>query len=76
MLDFVKRMIKERDELKEKINKLSKFYASAVEEELDITLEPEQIEAMAEQLEYMEKYYNVLCKRIGYFVDVEEEINE
>lgn len=76
MLDFVKRMIKERDELKERINKLSKFYESAIEEELDVTLEPIQIDAMGEQLEYMNKYYNVLCKRIGFFVDVEEEINE
>ena len=64
MKDFVKRMITERDELKERIDKLEKFI-NQVDNGNAKVLDYE-FDAMRGQLDYMEKYYVILNTRIGF----------
>lgn len=71
MKDFVKRMIKERDELYIKMEKLRTFY---VEEEENPALEmkPIELKMLWDQLQAMETYYRILNSRIGIHIEIEE----
>lgn len=71
MKDFVKRMIKERDELKERIDKAEDFYHKADNGD-DITLSRFEMEYLYEQIDYMKDYFRVLNTRIGYYAEIEE----
>lgn len=71
MKDFVKRMIKERDELKERIDKAEDFYHNA-QNSLTTVLSEFEMECLEEQIDYMKDYFRVLNTRIGYYAEVEE----
>ena len=71
MEDFVKRMITERDELKERIDKLFKFI-NQVDNGNAKVLDYE-FDAMRGQLDYMEKYYVILNTRIGFHTISDDE---
>lgn len=71
MEDFVKRMITERDELKERIDKLEKFI-NQVDNGNAKVLDYE-FDAMRGQLDYMEKYYVILNTRIGFHTISDDE---
>ena len=71
MKDFVKRMIKERDELKERIDKAEDFYHKADAGD-DVTLSRFEMEHLDEQIDYMKAYFRVLNTRIGYYTEIEE----
>lgn len=71
MKDFVKRMIKERDELKERIDKAEDFYYNA-QNSLTIVLSEFEMECLEEQIDYMKDYFRVLNTRIGYYAEIEE----
>lgn len=71
MEDFVKRMIKERDELKERIDKAEKFYHE-VDNSLSIYLSEFEMECLNEQIGYMKDYLKVLNTRIGFYAKIEE----
>lgn len=66
MEDFVKRMITERDELKERIDKLEDFISKV--KNGDVTVSKPELELLESQLEYMKKYYIVLDTRIGFHI--------
>ena len=70
MEDFVKRMIIERDELKERIDKLEKFI-NQVDNGNAKVLDYE-FDAMRGQLDYMEKYYVILNTRIGFHTTLDD----
>lgn len=71
MEDFVKRMITERDELKERIDKLEKFI-NQVDNGNAKVLDYE-FDWLTSQLEYMEKYYIILNTRIGFHTTLDDE---
>lgn len=71
MEDFVKRMIIERDELKERIDKLEKFI-NQVDNGNAKVLDYE-FDAMRGQLDYMEKYYVILNTRIGFHTTLDDK---
>ena len=71
MKDFVKRMIKERDELNERIDKAEAFYYDAVNSP-SIVLSGFEIECLEEQIDHMKEYFRVLNTRIGYYAEIEE----
>lgn len=66
MEDFVKRMITERDELKERIDKLEDFILKV--KNGDVIVSKPELELLESQLEYMKKYYIVLDTRIGFHI--------
>lgn len=74
MEDFVKRMITERDELKEKIDKL-KYFIDHVENGNAKVLDYE-FDALRAQLDYMEKYFVILNTRIGFHTTSQDEKEE
>lgn len=57
MEDWQKRLVEERKELGEKVEKLIKF--------LNENKECEDFDLLAEQLHYMTGYYEVLTKRVS-----------
>lgn len=71
MEDFVKRMITERDELKERIDKLKDFIDHV--ENGNAKVLDYEFDAMRGQLDYMEKYYVILNTRIGFHTISEDE---
>lgn len=71
MEDFVKRMITERDELKERIDKLEDFISKV--KNGDATVSEPELELLESQLEYMKKYYIVLDTRIGFHTTLDDE---
>lgn len=71
MEDFVKRMITERDELKERIDKLKKFI-NQVDNGNAKVLDYE-FDAMRTQLEFMERYFVILNTRIGFHTTLNDE---
>lgn len=71
MLDFVKRMIIERDELKERIDKAEAFYHKADSGD-DIILSRFEMECLYEQIDHMKDYFKVLNTRIGFYTGIEE----
>lgn len=60
MLQFVKRMVTEREDLEGKIRKLK-----AALENRDLHLNKEQVDLLNQQLEHMRGYHDTLCKRIA-----------
>lgn len=60
MLQFVKRMITEREDLEGKIKRLR-----AALENRDLHLGKEQVDLINQQLEHMSGYNDTLCKRIA-----------
>jgi hypothetical protein len=72
MKDFVKRMIKERDELYIKMEKLRTFYAEAEEENPALEMKPIELKMLWDQLQAMETYYRILNSRIGIHIEIEE----
>lgn len=60
MLQFVKRMITEREDLEGKIKRLK-----AALENRDLHLGKEQIDLLNQQLGFMRGYHDTLCKRIA-----------
>lgn len=70
MKDFVKRMIKERDELYIKMEKLRTFYAE--EENPALEMKPIELKMLWDQLQAMETYYRILNSRIGIHIEIEE----
>jgi hypothetical protein len=71
MKDFVKRMIKERDELYIKMEKLRTFYAEE-EENPALEMKPIELKMLWDQLQAMETYYRILNSRIGIHIEIEE----
>ena len=71
MEDFVKRMITERDELKERIDKLKDFIDHV--ENGNAKVLDYEFDAMRTQLDYMEKYYVILNTRIGFHTTLDDE---
>ena len=71
MEDFVKRMITERDELKERIDKLKKFIDQVDNGNAKVL--DYEFDAMRTQLDYMEKYYVILNTRIGFHTTLDDE---
>ena len=71
MKDFVKRMITERDELKERIDKLKDFIDHV--ENGNAKVLDYEFDAMRTQLDYMEKYYVILNTRIGFHTTLDDE---
>lgn len=74
MEDFVKRMITERDELKEKIDKLEDFIDRVKRDDVEVL--DYEFDAMRGQLDYMEKYYVILNTRIGFHTTSQDEKEE
>lgn len=60
MLQFVKRMITEREDLEGKIRKLKAALVNR-----DLHLSTVQVDLLNQQLEYMKGYRDTLCKRIA-----------
>ena len=71
MEDFVKRMITERDELKERIDKLKKFIDQVDNGNAKVL--DYEFDAMRTQLDYMEKYFVILNTRIGFHTTSQDE---
>lgn len=71
MEDFVKRMIIERDELKEKIDKAVDFYHKADSGD-NIILSRFEMECLDQQIDYMKAYFRVLNTRIGFYTNIEK----
>lgn len=67
MEDFVKRMIVEKEELKERIDKLNKFMNTEVYERLS----DYESELLNNQLATMEEYLKLLSCRIGLYIKSE-----
>lgn len=63
MSDYKSRVYTEHEELKEKIEKLSAFLDKGQPDNID----DEQWNLLGEQLQYMQKYEEVLAKRIELF---------
>lgn len=68
---FVKRMITERDELKERIDKLKDFIDHV--ENGNVKVSDYEFDWLTSQLEYMEKYYIILNTRIGFHTTLDDE---
>ena len=64
MQDWQQRVIEERDELAERINKLGAFIGSKRLPE--VTTQQDRA-LLVEQLTLMERYYDVLCRRVEAF---------
>ena len=64
MQDWQQRVIEERDELAERINKLGAFIGSKRLPE--VTTQQDRA-LLGEQLTLMERYYDVLCRRVEAF---------
>lgn len=60
MLDFFQRLLVERDALAEKLTQLSKFIGS----EKFSTLDAKDAFLLVEQQTHMQRYYDILVKRI------------
>lgn len=60
MLQFVKKMVTEREDLEGKIKKLKAALANH-----DLHLNEEQVDLISQQLEHMRGYHDTLCKRIA-----------
>lgn len=58
---FEDRLVIERDELKEKLDKLTDFVAKQKKE---LTIKPVELYMLAKQLHYMDDYFNVLNNRL------------
>lgn len=71
MEDFVKRMITERDELKERIDKLKDFIDHV--ENGNAKVLDYEFDALRAQLDYMEKYFVILNTRIGFHTISDDE---
>lgn len=71
MENFVKRMITERDELKERIDKLKEFIDHV--ENGNAKVSDYEFDWLTSQLEYMEKYYIILNTRIGFHTTLDDE---
>lgn len=71
MEDFVKRMITERDELKERIDQLKDFIDHV--ENGNAKVSDYEFDWLTSQLEYMEKYYIILNTRIGFHTTLDDE---
>lgn len=71
MEDFVKRMITERDELKERIDKLKDFIDHV--ENGNAKVLDYEFDALRTQLDYMEKYFVILNTRIGFHTTLDDE---
>lgn len=65
--DFVQRMLNERYELKDRMDKLETFIASGSPHYMNL---PDFVQGwMQEQSKYMKGYYESLCNRLDYFLD-------
>lgn len=69
---FVKRMIKERDELYIKMEKLRTFYGEVGEENPALKMNHMELKMLWDQLQAMETYYRILNARIGIHTEIEE----
>lgn len=58
---FEDRLVIERDELKEKLDKLTDFVAK---QKIELTIKLVELYMLAKQLHYMDDYFNVLNNRI------------
>lgn len=68
MEDFVKRMIAEKEELKERIDGINNFIESDKYDDLT----DDESDLLYEQLECMIKYLKVLSGRIGLYITKED----
>lgn len=71
---FVKRMIKERDELYIKMEKLRTFYGEVEDggENPALKMNHLELKMLWDQLQAMESYYRILNARIGLHTEIEE----
>jgi hypothetical protein len=73
MEDYQTRVVEEKEELNEKIEKLSTFLSKATEPDGECPVGEDELDRMQRQLDCMNAYSGILGERIDAFGDTTEE---